>query len=62
MIVASDRCLFSVDSVQAEIEHLAQLATAVLNEHTDDAGLCAICGSAFPCKSAVLAENNVALL
>jgi len=44
------------------VERLAHLATAVLNEHVNDSGLCAVCGSAFPCKSAVLAEHNVALL
>lgn len=44
-------------------EHLAQLATVVLNEHTNDDGLCAVCaGVAFPCASAVLAEHNAALL
>jgi hypothetical protein len=62
MIVSTDRGLFPVDSVQAEIEHLAQLATVVLNEHTHDRGLCAVCGCTFPCDSAVLAEHNVALL
>ena len=62
VIVASDRGLFPVDSMQAEIQHLAQLATIVLNEHTNDHGLCAVCGCAFPCESAVLAEHNVALL
>jgi len=63
MIVASDSGLFPMDSVQAEIEHLAQLATAVLNEHVNDNGWCAVCAAvAFPCEAAVLAEHNVALL
>lgn len=62
VIVASDRGLFPVDSVQAELEHLAQLATVVLNEHVNHKGLCAVCGCSFPCESAVLAEHNVALL
>jgi hypothetical protein len=62
MILASSNRLYPADNVAAEIEHLAQLATFVLNEHTNDEGLCAMCGCAFPCDSAVLAEHNVALL
>lgn len=51
------------DTIAAEIEHLVHLATVVLNEHTNDDGLCAACaGVAFPCASAVLAEHNAALL
>jgi hypothetical protein len=61
VIVASDRGLFPVAGTQAEIERLAELATAVLNEHTNDQGRCAGCGCAFPCDSAVLAEHNLAL-
>jgi hypothetical protein len=45
-----------------EQAHLAHLATAILNEHVNDNGLCAICGCAFPCESAALAERNVAFL
>jgi hypothetical protein len=45
----------------ADIEHLTQLASAVLNEHTNEHGLCAACGSAFPCDRAVLAEHNLAV-
>lgn len=37
----------------SEIPALHQLATAVLNEHTNDLGLCAVCGCAFPCERAV---------
>jgi len=62
VIVASDSGLFPVDSVQAEIEHLARLASVVLNAHVNDAGLCAVCGCAFPCEAAVVAEHNFALL
>ncbi|MCW5254326.1 transposase [Streptomyces sp. SHP 1-2] len=32
-----------------EIAALHQLATVVLNEHTNDHGLCAVCGCASPC-------------
>lgn len=45
----------------SEIDALHQLATVVLNEHTNDHGLCAVCGCAFPCARAVLAEHNLAL-
>jgi hypothetical protein len=50
-------------TVQAHIQHLGQLATAVLNEHVNDRGSCAAChGATFPCDLAVLAEHNMALL
>jgi hypothetical protein len=44
-----------------ELEQLITLAAEVLNEHSNDHGLCAICGCAFPCERAVLAEYNLAL-
>lgn len=44
-----------------EVDALHQLATVVLNEHRSDDGLCAVCGCAFPCERAVLAEHNLAL-
>jgi len=62
MIVGTEAGLYPIESVQAELEYLAQLATVVLNEHTNRAGLCATCGTTFPCDSAVLAEHNLALL
>lgn len=43
-----------------ELEALVSLATRALNEHTNDAVLCAVCGSAWPCERAVLAEHNLA--
>ena len=46
--------------VSREVEALHQLATVVLNEHTNDGDLCAVCGCAFPCERAVLAEHNLA--
>jgi len=52
-----------LETVQAHIQHLGQLATAVLNEHVNDCGWCAACrGVPFPCDLAVLAEHNMALL
>jgi hypothetical protein len=62
VIVASESGLFSVEDVLAELEHLARLAANVLNEHTNAAGSCNVCGSTFPCGPAVLAEHNLALL
>lgn len=62
MIVATETGVYPVDSLVEETEHLAQLASVVLNEHINDDGLCAVCGCAFPCDSAVLAEHNIALL
>ncbi len=40
---------------------LFTLAVEVLNGHTNNRGLCAVCGCAFPCRQAVLAEHNLAL-
>jgi len=45
-----------------EFEALRGLATRVINEHVDDDGLCAVCGSAFPCERAALAEHNLGLV
>ena len=60
MIVATDH--HPVDSLTAELERLTRLASVVLNEHTNHEGLYAVCGGAFPCEAAVLAEHNTALL
>ncbi len=61
MIAATEPGVHPVDGLTVAIERLAQLATVALNEHTNDYGLCAVCGSAFPCERAVLAEHNLAL-
>jgi hypothetical protein len=45
-----------------ELTQLLELATSVINEHVNDQGLCAVCGSAWPCERAVLAEHNLAVL
>jgi len=62
MMLAGQADLHAAWSRPAELEQLSRLATLVLNEHVNDRGLCAVCGSSFPCESAVLAEHNVALL
>ena len=50
------------ERVSPELEALRALASRVINQHVDDRGLCAVCGSAFPCELAVLAEHNLDLL
>ncbi|WP_433518027.1 hypothetical protein ACQP2T_22255 [Nonomuraea sp. CA-143628] len=50
------------NDIGSEVEALHRLATVVMNEHTNDNGLCAVCGCAFSCARAVLAEHNLALL
>ncbi len=45
-----------------ELAGLMRLASRVLNEHLNDADLCAICGSAWPCERVQLAEHNLALV
>ena len=62
LVVAGRQGLFPVDLIYEEIAHLARLASAVLNEHTNDGGLCVACGSAFPCSAAALAEGNLGLV
>jgi hypothetical protein len=62
VILVKDAGPAPVDSVNADLERLAQLAVRVLGEHVNDRDLCAVCGCAFPCESAVLAEHNTALL
>lgn len=49
------------EPVPPELEAMIALATQALNDHIDDAGLCAVCGSAWPCERAVLAEHNLAV-
>jgi len=61
MVVASDNSLFPVGSMQAEIEHLARLASGVLTAHVNESGGCVVGSCVVPCEAAVLAEHNVAL-
>ncbi|HEX5494950.1 MAG TPA: hypothetical protein VFX70_10295 [Mycobacteriales bacterium] len=48
------------DYLPPELATLVATATRVINEHVADNGLCAVCGSAWPCARAVLAEHNLA--
>jgi hypothetical protein len=50
------------DYFSPELVRLCAMATRVLNEHTNDHDLCAVCGCAWPCSRAALAEHNLALL
>ncbi len=50
------------DHVPPEIQALIALATQALNEHINDADLRAVCGCAWPCERAVLAEHNLAAI
>lgn len=45
--------------VDEELAQLAGLAVLVMNDHANVNGLCAICGCAWPCLFAVLAEHNL---
>jgi hypothetical protein len=45
---------------EALLAKLITLATRVIDEHIDDHGRCAACGSPFPCEQAVLAEHALA--
>ncbi len=44
----------------ASLEASSSLTVRVLNTHTDHTGLCVVCGCAWPCERAVLAEHNLA--
>lgn len=67
MVPVQTRGQLAVDQLVAnrltdQFGALRALATRVINEHVNDRGLCAVCGCAFPCKRAGLAEHNLALL
>lgn len=50
------------DYMPPELDALIGLATEALNTHVNDADLRAVCGCAWPCEWAVLAEHNLAAL
>lgn len=51
----SDRVTSGV--VTVEFIRQAEPTTRVMNEHTNDHDLCAVCGSAWPCERVVLADH-----
>jgi hypothetical protein len=44
-----------------DLASLCAAAVQEITEHLNYRGLCVICGSAWPCERAVLAEHNLAL-
>lgn len=55
MITMADLAAFE------EILKMATLATTVINEHADCHGLCAVCGSAWPCDRVALSRTTLPL-
>lgn len=52
----------STDYLPPCLMTLLATATRAMNEHTDDNGLCAICGDAWPCQRVQLADVALAAL
>jgi hypothetical protein len=46
--------------VLAGCEALSSFAVTALNEHTNHAALCAVCGCVWLCERVVLADHNLA--
>ncbi|HEX4100865.1 MAG: hypothetical protein WAN20_01675 [Pseudonocardiaceae bacterium] len=53
---------YEPDPVPHELNALIGLTAHALNTHTNHDGLCAVCGYAWPCEWAALAEHNLAAL
>jgi hypothetical protein len=54
--------IVSADRRSDPLAILAAIASTVLTEHTTEAGVCVVCGSAWPCAQVILAEHNLALI
>jgi hypothetical protein len=50
------------DYFPPELKQLSATAADVLRAYVADQGRCTVCGSAWPCERAVLAEHNLAAL
>jgi hypothetical protein len=50
------------DPLLIVLELMRTLATSVLDEHTDQAGLCVVYGSTCPCERVVVATHNLAAI
>lgn len=48
----------TTEVLPAGLEALSSLAVTVLNVHTSEAGLCAVCGYTWPCELVRLADHN----
>jgi hypothetical protein len=44
------------DRLPPPLERLLKTAQQEIDRHVNDCGLCAVCGSAFPCDRATLAD------
>jgi hypothetical protein len=47
--------------LRADLGELSSLAVTILNEHVNEAGLCAVCWRAWPCELVILADHNYGL-
>lgn len=52
----------SSDFLLPELAHLLATAQKEITKHGNDRGLCSVCGSAFPCERAVLADLALSAL
>ncbi|MGH4013763.1 MAG: hypothetical protein ACRDSL_07480 [Pseudonocardiaceae bacterium] len=50
------------DLLLVVLELMRALALSVLSEHTEEAGLCAVCGSAWLGERVVVATHNLAVI
>ena len=50
------------DPLPVVLKLMRTLATSVLEEHTDQAGLCVVYGSTCPCERVVVATHNLAVI
>jgi hypothetical protein len=52
----------ATDFLLPELAHLLTTAQRELDEHVNEQGRCAICGCAWPCQRAVLADLALSAL
>jgi hypothetical protein len=48
----------TAEGLPVGLEALSSLAVTVLNEHVNAAGLCAVCGCAWPCELVLHVDHN----
>lgn len=48
----------AAEVLPAGLEALSSLTVTVLNAHTNAAGLCVVCGCAWPCELVMCADHN----
>jgi hypothetical protein len=59
---SAPRVISICDPLLIVLELMRTLATSVLGEHTDQAGLCMVYGSTCPCERVVVATRNLAAI